>query len=783
MPSTTLIPHVPVRGDVICTAPAPSSSSTLHSRVHRVLRLCVVVCLLCWTLSAAVTGVAAAPTDQEKENGEDPAEWRTTLDYTAPTIPLAEIYFGRFNPHITAPQTNLRAHVGSPVKTTLEALSAEKHPVIRLADRMHEEAAQKGGFCFVSIGNWGGPAPHNERQTKVMKLLRHLVRHGVRVNADTGDYVGPEVELGEASPYGARTATGVAKGAGEKQSTSTLNVNFVLSAGANFYAAGVQDAYDQQFFSTFEGFYTDEGEEGDVEAEAATGNDLEKGGEPHGKERNAVPDLYTSLHQMTSIPWLISLGLEDYLGDVRALQHYTFDAPTHTGRHRHQWTQSLLHPDVFRQQPRKPDANAEELNATATRLRRVLGQYARKLRTSHGVTGRWYLPHFYYSLRVSEDTVVISIDTTMMYLCEAAQAGFARPHGITMRPSEVECTQQRRMIRQWLREEYFDVPFKIVVGHHPVEANGPHATPRWFTDFLQPLLRETCVSLYVNAYNGYLQVSRDALQFYVNNGGGGGKNDGVVDTPSWTDALSVFQEAQVGGLVVHCKHGNQLTSHVLSEDGELRFSFHSERELLDECMVEARTHFLAQFGDPERNKYIYYHPSYGIVVIRRLSSLAHHVKALRYGAFVMCLIAALLLAHFQLVLSDTRRAGDDRCTGLFHRCWGSALCRVLRRLLLSTRVGVAVISAAAVEKANREEDRDYDALDDGVRRDMLGERRDDAPRGSSAAKRAGGGGGGGLGQAANDPRARRLRMAEAVLIVVCIATAMALAVAAALART
>jgi tartrate-resistant acid phosphatase type 5 len=187
-------------------------------------------------------------------------------------------------------------------------------------------------------------------------------------------------------------------------------------------------------------------------------------------------------------------------------------------------------------------------------------------------TGRWYLPEAYYVKQVHSNLVVFVLDTPLLERC--ANNGNESPrcwdHG----------AQKRYFEEQF--EKFRDVKWKVVVGHYPMHANGPHVNFPWLIQWLQPLLEKYCVSVYINADNHYLQVSMVNDVYYINSGGGAGF--GVRHQPSnknyKTSPHSQFVAFE-DGIFTHCIHqgnGSMVTS-AINHEGQLRQQFVSGRSL------------------------------------------------------------------------------------------------------------------------------------------------------------------------------------------------------------
>ncbi|RNF05373.1 tartrate-resistant acid phosphatase type 5 precursor [Trypanosoma rangeli] len=234
--------------------------------------------------------------------------------------------------------------------------------------------------------------------------------------------------------------------------------------------------------------------------------------------------VYSGGSEVQRVPWLVALGNHDHLGNWSAQVSYTYATREPTPHERR----------GFNLTP----------NGTA-------------------VTGRWYMPHPYYVVKVSNDMVVVVLDTVLMHSCNE------HPDACW------DAGKQKAVVEDWLLRMYANVPYKVVVGHYPVLSNGPHENYPWLQDWLIPLLTRSCASLYIHADNHYLQVSKRGFQYYANSGGGGGAGlHHSFKDKSWMHRDSVFHSVETG-VMVHCKKGNRLTHRVLSKTGDVLFRFAS----------------------------------------------------------------------------------------------------------------------------------------------------------------------------------------------------------------
>ncbi|EKF38828.1 tartrate-resistant acid phosphatase type 5 precursor [Trypanosoma cruzi marinkellei] len=306
---------------------------------------------------------------------------------------------------------------------------------------------------------------------------------------------------------------------------------------------------------------------------------------------NGVQDVYdkrffTSFEQfyggsseVQRVPWLLALGNHDHQGNWSAQVSYTHatkDLESHTRRWAHIST-----------------------NVTA-------------------VTGRWYMPHAYYAIKVSKDMVVVVIDTVLLHNCHE------RLHTCW------DNGKQKRMVEHWLLHRYASVPYKLVVGHYPILSNGPHENFAWLQDWLIPLMRKSCASIYIHADNHYLQVSKQGFQYYANSGGGAGLGlHSPLRQKSWVVNESVFHSVEYG-VMVHCKKGRNLTHRVLSQKGRVLFSFVSwesdDGAALEKCLANLTT---------------------GVDVVRSMEHEEH--------GLLLCFPLMIMVSPLLLVLMSIRR--------------------------------------------------------------------------------------------------------------------------------
>lgn len=511
-----------------------------------------------------------------------------------PPAPLAEIFFAAYNPSM--------GHRATRNGTTLknEIIALAQHDPLHLLERQKDlQSDEKSrGFCFASIGCWGGDIPHSKLQTKVRDQLIDVLNNGVNFS-----------KLGEVDRISSffadeekKNNTNQHEGKFSRNAGKTLvrdpllyPIQFVLAAGDNFYPSGVSSFRDLRFYTTFESFY---------DSDVSTSSDWEE----------KMKDTKLSIHKRNNaafIPWIVALGNHDAIQRNAGEVEYTYDSIRQATDLAHEWRQqvnsTLEHPDR--------EGYAEDV-ALQQRL-----QSGKALTP----TGRWYMPNHYFPIQVSPDTVVIVIDVPEMHRCamynksestkhvvdvDSEMMDDDRSHDINV--SEKDCIGSRNQqndVAHWLLETYRNVLYKVVVGHYPMKGNGPHKNYPFLVNWLQPLLKQSCAVLYIHADNHYLQVSHDGLQYYAGTGAGAGNNGklhrpGRDDRPFWYHPASKFQAIQ-GGFMVHCAlHSNKqdisssfassssssfpepsrrFINIVIGEDGQKLFSFEIDVDELQYC--------------------------------------------------------------------------------------------------------------------------------------------------------------------------------------------------------
>lgn len=197
-----------------------------------------------------------------------------------------------------------------------------------------------------------------------------------------------------------------------------------------------------------------------------------------------------------------------------------------------------------------------------------------------GRSERWYMPNTYYSKVIGKSLLLVVIDCTLLERCQLNRKGSPR------------CWDNDRQ-KEWLREtlvRYKNHPtlrFRIVMGHYPLFANGPHVNQPWLISLLTPLFDDNCVDMYIHADNHYLQLSRVKGVFYFNSGGGGGymlhkrTDKGYKRNPA-----SVF-EVIGNGLGLHRVRGDDLETQILDTHGRVLHTFNIHSRCSKKLAVES----------------------------------------------------------------------------------------------------------------------------------------------------------------------------------------------------
>eukprot|EP01064_Diplonema_japonicum_P002824 TRINITY_DN1181_c3_g1_i3.p1 TRINITY_DN1181_c3_g1~~TRINITY_DN1181_c3_g1_i3.p1 ORF type:complete len:375 (+),score=68.35 TRINITY_DN1181_c3_g1_i3:51-1175(+) len=127
---------------------------------------------------------------------------------------------------------------------------------------------------------------------------------------------------------------------------------------------------------------------------------------------------------------------------------------------------------------------------------------------------RWNLPYPYHTV-VENGVKLVFIDTVLLERCVVNKD----------KPKLYKARCWDNMLQwAWMQEELLKdfTGWKVVVGHYPLHANGPHENKKWLVDMLCPLFTVANVSLYINADNHYMQYSLYEGVYYLNSGGGAG---------------------------------------------------------------------------------------------------------------------------------------------------------------------------------------------------------------------------------------------------------------------
>lgn len=511
-----------------------------------------------------------------------------------PPAPLAEIFFATYNPSMNHRGTRN----GISLKNEFSVLA--QHDPLHLLERQKalQSEEESRGFCFASIGCWGGDIPHTELQTKVRDQLIDVLDNGVNFSKlGETDRITSLFEKEEKKNNTTQYKEKYSRNADKTRvrDPSLFPIHFVLTAGDNFYPSGVSSFRDLSFYTTFESFY-----DSDMSTSSVWDEKKEKKNLRDQKSKNAA-----------FIPWIVALGNHDAIQRNDAEVEYTYDSIRHASDLAHEWRQqvnsSLGHP-----------GREEYTEDVALQQRLRIGKALTP-------TGRWYMPNHYFPIQVSPDTVVIVIDVPEMHRCaiynksekkmrmvdvDSEMMDDDRSHGINV--SEKDCIRsknQQNDVAHWLLETYRDALYKIVVGHYPMKGNGPHENYPFLVNWLEPLLKQSCAVLYIHADNHYLQVSHDGLQYYAGTGAGAGNkgklhHPGRDGRPFWYHTSNKFQAIQ-GGFMVHCAlHTNKQESSssfvssssssspelkrrfiniVIGEDGQKLFTFEINLDELQFC--------------------------------------------------------------------------------------------------------------------------------------------------------------------------------------------------------
>lgn len=516
-----------------------------------------------------------------------------------PPAPFAEIFFSPYNPSMN----ERRNRNGETLESIIVSLS--KNDPHRLLERREElrEDEEWRGFCFASIGCWGGDIPHSERQTKVRDQLFHVLENGVNFSKLGVEKIffpsfsGTNERLKEESNGDKMNKT-------MARDSLLYPVHFVLAAGDNFYPAGVSTFRDLAFYTTFESFYASK-----VFSNVSN---------PHQVGMNL--QALRERENVMRIPWIVALGNHDAIQNSEAEVQYTYDSIEEADALAVEWREQIN--ESIRRNDAKGYSNDPSL------------QHRWRSGKAFSPTGRWYMPDNHYAIMVSPDMVVIVLDVPEMHRCAIFQKDVGTDHladedsqvkedkrTLNIRASKEDCVRsnkQQEDVSHWLLKKYKNTLYKVVLGHYPMAGNGPHPNYPFLVNWLQPLLEQSCATMYIHADNHYLQVSRNDLQYYAGTGAGAGNRGklhqpGSDGRPFWYHPKSEFQSIQ-GGFMVHCalhSEGKRISEEiqdgvktaspsfitsssfleprqrfvnfVIGEDGQNLFSFEADLDGLQQC--------------------------------------------------------------------------------------------------------------------------------------------------------------------------------------------------------
>lgn len=490
--------------------------------------------------------------------------FRSSCDATrvpdhVPPAPLAEIFFSPYNPSMN----ERKNRNGEALEAIIKSLSEKYDPLYLLERReelrLDEEAR---GLCFASIGCWGGDIPHAPRQTMVRNALFKFLENGVNFS-ELGVHKSPFFSSHELKKGGMKKSSSNSSSNEVNSMTedsSLYPIHFVLAAGDNFYPKGVSSFNDLAFYTTFESFYAS-----DVIPEFSASSDEENQKVSAKKRENAM-----------LIPWIVALGNHDAIQSSEAEVQYTYRSIEKATQLSVEWLEQINKAIL---------SNSTKRYAEDTSLKQ-------RLTSERGwsPTGRWYMPQNHYAIMVSTDMVVIVIDVPELHRCAIFNRTVDTGHiadedselindkrPLNIKVSKEDCIKSKKQqedITHWLLEKYDHVLYKIVLGHYPLAGNGPHPNYPFLVNWLQPLLKQSCATVYIHSDNHYLQVSHDGLQYYAGTGAGAGnhgklhKPGGADNRPFWYHPKSVFQSIQ-GGFIIHCAlHDELKTSGKIKKSAE-----------------------------------------------------------------------------------------------------------------------------------------------------------------------------------------------------------------------
>eukprot|EP01062_Namystynia_karyoxenos_P074050 TRINITY_DN70877_c0_g1_i1.p1 TRINITY_DN70877_c0_g1~~TRINITY_DN70877_c0_g1_i1.p1 ORF type:complete len:434 (+),score=56.50 TRINITY_DN70877_c0_g1_i1:104-1405(+) len=188
--------------------------------------------------------------------------------------------------------------------------------------------------------------------------------------------------------------------------------------------------------------------------------------------------------------------------------------------------------------------------------------------------GSWHLPYPYYTttfplapgLPAEEGLELFVIDTVLMERCEG------NPYGGDL--WRRRCWDRGRQ-RDWLRAKLAAslARWRVVVGHYPMHANGPHINQLWLREWLEPLFAAHGVSLYINADNHYIQYSLHKGVYYLNAGGGGGYMLHTSREKHYRRDAGSLWEHFGDGVFVHYVSGDAMKVAAVAPDGAVLTRF------------------------------------------------------------------------------------------------------------------------------------------------------------------------------------------------------------------
>ena len=178
---------------------------------------------------------------------------------------------------------------------------------------------------------------------------------------------------------------------------------------------------------------------------------------------------------------------------------------------------------------------------------------------------RWNLPFPYYDIVMGSVHWFI-LDTVLLERCEVNIKG-------TKLWSD-RCWDQYKQL-EWFTEKVSksNSKWKIVVGHYPMYANGPHVNHLWLRRLLDPLFKKHGVSMYINADNHYLQYSLHDDIYYLNAGGGAGYMKHNVKNKGFKISESNIWHHFGDGLFLHFVIDDTMFVYAVSPEGDILTNF------------------------------------------------------------------------------------------------------------------------------------------------------------------------------------------------------------------